>query len=103
MKTLKSIALLLLLSATVEAWGQHDIYSKYATHTELKVAFVSQFQLDSATTVDVTLIQARDFAGWAWMVKEFNINESLLYSSDSTNKNLSSFMWCTRDKARQRR
>lgn len=54
--------------------AQTDLYNKYASRTDIKVASVTGFVLDTAgTTADVTLLEAVDDAGWDWLCKEFNL------------------------------
>lgn len=70
-KTLLFIGVLFWVS-TVGA--QTDLYNKYASRTDIKVASVTGFVLDTAgTTADVTLLEAVDDAGWDWLCKEFNL------------------------------
>lgn len=61
-----------LLDATNVA-AQADLYQRYANRTDIRVASVTNFMLDSTVTADVTLLEAIDEAGWAWMCKEFSL------------------------------
>ena len=72
---MKHIALLLLLLASLAAAAQTDLYQRYASQPNVKVASVSNFALDSASKVDVTVIAAEDEAGWEWMKCEFYIGD----------------------------
>ena len=72
---MKHIALLLLLFASLAAAAQTELYQRYATQPNIKVASVSNFALDSTAKVDVTVIAAEDDAGWEWMKREFYIGE----------------------------
>ena len=72
---MKHIALLLLLLASLAAAAQTDLYQRYASQPNVKVASVSNFALDSASKVDVTVIAAEDEAGWEWMKREFYIGD----------------------------
>ncbi len=67
------IALMLMLGSSAVA--QTDIYRRYASQPNVKVASVSNFAIDKNTQVDVTVIEAVDDAGWEWMKKEFFIGE----------------------------
>lgn len=72
---MKRLALLLLLLASLAAAAQTDLYQRYASQPNVKVASVSNFALDSTAKVDVTVIAAEDDAGWEWMKREFYIGD----------------------------
>ena len=55
--------------------GQTDLYQRYASQPGVKVASVLGFAIDSATRVDVTVLEAQDDEGWEWMKKEFFIGD----------------------------
>lgn len=65
------VIVMLLASSVAEA--QTDLYSRYASQPDIKVASVSNFALDSTSHVDVTVIAAEDDQGWEWMKREFCI------------------------------
>lgn len=67
--------LLVVLAATQGVAAQTDLYQRYASQPNVKVASVSNFVLDSASKVDVTVIAAEDDAGWEWMKREFYIGD----------------------------
>ena len=46
----------MVLLAPLAAHGQTDLYKRYASQPGVKVASVSNFAIDSATRVDVTVI-----------------------------------------------
>jgi hypothetical protein len=96
MTHIRYLLLALLVGATICVRGQSDIYQKYAVHDELYVAYVPKFPLDSTTTVAVTVIQAHDTAGWAWMCKEFNIYDTTGGSGAARQQKM---LYCLRDKA----
>lgn len=74
MKKLLNIAILFaLVSTTLHA--QTDLYKRYASQPGVKVASVSGFAIDSASHVDVTVVEAEDDDGWAWMKSEFYIGD----------------------------
>lgn len=66
------ITLLLLLATSVVA--QTDLYQRYASRTDIRVASVTNFTLDTGITADVTLLEAVDDEGWAWMCNEFGLS-----------------------------
>ena len=55
--------------------AQTELYERYASQPNVKVASVNGFALDSTSRVDVTVIEAEDDAGWEWMKREFYIGE----------------------------
>lgn len=72
---MKRLILPLLLLVSLAATAQTDLYQRYASHPDVKVASVSGFALDSASRIDVTVIAAEDEAGWEWMKREFYIGD----------------------------
>ena len=83
------IMMILVLAATQSVAAQTDLYQRYASQPDVKVASVNGFALDSNSKVDVTVIAAEDDAGWEWMKREFHIGDlapeqqaSLLEGSD---------------------
>ena len=71
----KRIIILLLLLASLAAQAQSEAYLRYAPNPNLNVAFVEGFRLDDSTTVDVTVISAKDSATLAWLCDDFNLKE----------------------------
>lgn len=75
---MKRIAILLaLIAVAMGLRAQGDLYSRYASQPGVKVAAVSNFPLDSTSHVDVTVVEAEDDEGWAWMKREFLIVDLL--------------------------
>lgn len=72
---LNGLLLVLLLAVTADAAAQEDLYKRYANRTDIRVASVTNFELDSAITADVTLLEAVDDEGWEWMCKEFSLSQ----------------------------
>ena len=70
----KRIIIPLLLLVSFAALAQSEAYLRYAPNPNLNVAFVEGFRLNDSTTVDVTVISAKDSATWAWMIEEFNLS-----------------------------
>lgn len=66
---LRALLMLLSLSAT----AQTDLYNRYASRSDIRVASVTNFTLDSGITADVTLLEAVDDEGWQWLCREFNL------------------------------
>lgn len=73
LKPLLSLLLLLAVLCVSTAAAQEDLYKRYANRTDIRVASVTNFALDSAITADVTLLEAVDDEGWQWMCKEFSL------------------------------
>lgn len=71
----KNAIMLLLLLASLAAQAQTELYKRYAQQPGVKVASVSGFAIDSASRMDVTVIEAEDDEGWAWMKGEFYIGD----------------------------
>ena len=70
-----SLFLLFHFSFLLSSHAQTELYNRYASQPNVKVASVSNFALDSGATVDVTVIAAEDDAGWEWMKREFYIGD----------------------------
>lgn len=73
----KSLFVLAALLFSIALQAQSDLYSRYASQPGVKVASVSNFPLDSVSQIDVTVIEAEDDEGWAWMKREFLIVDLL--------------------------
>jgi len=72
MRRLLSIMFLLFL-ASFGANGQTDLYKRYASRTDIRVASVTNFTLDTGITADVTLLEAVEDEGWNWLCSEFKL------------------------------
>ncbi len=70
-KIVSIIAFLVLTSVVV--YGQTDLYKRYASRTDIRVASVTNFTLDTGVTADVTLLEAIEDEGWAWLCEEFQL------------------------------
>ncbi|MBR4229379.1 MAG: hypothetical protein IKR83_01560 [Bacteroidales bacterium] len=69
--------LILMLAIAFMAHSQSELYDRYSKQTGVRVAEVSNFQLDSTSHVDVVMVEADDDEGWAWMKQEFLIVDLL--------------------------
>lgn len=67
----KSLTTLLLLALAITAAAQTDLYQRYASRTDIRVASVNKFAIDSATTIGVTRLEAEDFEAWASLCNDF--------------------------------
>ena len=73
MTNIKHIILLCLTLLSLSATAQTDLYKRYASRSDIRVASVTNFTLDTGITADVTLLEAVDDEGWLWLCKEFNL------------------------------
>ena len=71
MKRITLILLAFLLAPLASLYAQTDLYNRYAHQAGVKVASVAGFAIDSVSRVDVTVVEALDDEGWAWMKGEF--------------------------------
>lgn len=69
----KFAIILLLLTLGMCSIAQTDLYNRYAARTDIRVASVTNFTLDTGITADVTLLEAIDDQGWSWMCNEFGL------------------------------
>lgn len=53
--------------------AQTDLYKRYSSRTDIRVASVTNFTLDTGVTADVTLLEAIDDEGWQWLSQEFHL------------------------------
>ena len=72
---MKRLMILAVLLVSLAVQAQTDLYKRYADQPGVKVAWVSNFAIDSTARVDVTVIEAEDDEGWDWMKREFYIGE----------------------------
>ena len=73
MNRLRLLTLLSLVLLGLSAVGQTDLYNRYASRTDIRVASVTNCTLDTGITADVTLLEAIDDQGWQWLCSEFNL------------------------------
>lgn len=71
----KIFFLLLLMCGAAVASAQTDIYNRYSSRTDVRVASVTNFTLDTGITADVTLLEAIDDQGWQFLCREFSLVE----------------------------
>ena len=67
------IVLLFLVAKFMATYAQTDLYKRYADRTDISVASVTNFTLDTGITADVTRLEAIDDSGWEWLCKEFGL------------------------------
>ena len=66
------VCLFLLLYATTVV-AQTDLYNRYSSRTDIRVASVTNFTLDTGITADVTLLEAVDDQSWQWLCSTFGL------------------------------
>ena len=52
-----------------------EVYSRYAGTDGLNVVFLKDFQVNDTLFLDVTLLEAKDSAGWATLKRDFEIQD----------------------------
>ena len=72
----KAEFLTLLLMATLPLYAQSDAYLHYSQNPNLDVAFIENLRIDDTTTLDVTVIIAKDSTTLAWLMKEFYFTQT---------------------------
>ena len=73
MKNARLLVFVLLCLSATAAWGQGEIYDKYAVRDSLSVAYVQGYRLDSVYRIDVILIRTKDSAAWDSLLVEFDV------------------------------
>ena len=76
------VVTLCLLAAALSLWLPYhaasrrvsDLYRRYANNPHLTVAHIEGFRVNDTLTLDVTVLQATDSAGWETLKKDFNIH-----------------------------
>ena len=80
---MKKILFLLLLGFATSVVAQTDLYNRYSGRTDVRVASVTNFTLDTGITADVTLLEAIDdqegFSGSCWFSKERGEDTKLVW------------------------
>lgn len=66
------LSLLFVIFATT-AVAQTDLYNRYSGRTDVRVASVTNFTLDTGITADVTLLEAIDDQSWQWLCSTFGL------------------------------
>lgn len=87
----KTIPILLILLLPLTAMSQSELYKKYSSRQDLKVAEIAGFKLNDSIRVDVVMLQAESDDTWQQMKKEHGIktaegNDSWLGELDNPSK-----------------
>ena len=51
-----------------------ELYQRYADNEHVAASFVRNYRVNDTLTLDVTLLQATDSAGWQQLIEDFNIH-----------------------------
>ena len=70
------LLVVLFLVAAVAAQAQSEAYLRYSQNPNLDVAFVEGVRIDSTTTVDATVIFAKDSATMVRLMDDFGFDEA---------------------------
>lgn len=70
---MKKILFFLLLGCATSVVAQTDLYNRYSGRTDVRVASVTNFTLDTGITADVTLLEAIDDQSWQWLCSTFGL------------------------------
>ena len=97
---MRRLTLLLMLTIVYAgAVAQTDLYKRYSSRTDIRVASVTNFVLDSTgVTTDVTLLEALDDEGWEWLSKEFGLIALSREQSEELNNGWEVTMFAQRDR-----
>ena len=63
----------MLLLLAFSAHGQTHVYERYAKLSNLEVAYLKNFPVDSNTHVNITIIIAKNKIAWRWLLKDLNL------------------------------
>lgn len=71
---IKRIVMALLLCLLVRAVdAQTELYNRYSSRSDIRVACVNNMRLDSVSQIEVTILEATDDKSWDWILQEFDI------------------------------
>ena len=70
---MKRMLFFLLLSCATSVMAQTDLYNRYSRRTDVRVASVTNFTLDTGITADVTLLEVIDDQSWQWLCSTFGL------------------------------
>lgn len=75
-----------VLLHTFLAWGQQEIYGKYASREDIDIhiAYVHDYVLDSSNALDLILIKANDSATWNTLLEELSVHPTAAQSESLT-------------------
>ena len=63
-------------------WGSSEVYKRYSRVEGVRATYVKDFRVNDTLTVGVTLLEATDSAGWAYLCGEFNILPGMIEAAE---------------------
>ena len=73
---------MVLLALAVRLWPRtvpyaqcSDLYKRYAAVDDIDATFIKGYQVNDTLAVDVTLLEAKDSAGWDMLKRDFEIQD----------------------------
>lgn len=63
----------MLIVCATSLMAQTDLYNRFSGRTDVRVASVTNFTLDTGITADVTLLEAIDDQSWQWLCSTFGL------------------------------
>ena len=75
MKGVRIVILMLMLMLSGVVFGQTHIYERYATHSNLEVAYLKGFSVSETQRINVTILRAKNDRAWRWLKKEFKLQD----------------------------
>lgn len=70
---MKKFLCLVFLACASSVVAQEDLFKRYSTRDDIRVASVTNFTLDTGITADVTLLEATDDQSWQWLCSTFEL------------------------------
>ena len=70
---MKRLVFFMLIVCATSLMAQTDLYNRYSGRTDVRVASVTNFTLDTGITADVTLLEAIDDQSWQWLCSTFGL------------------------------
>lgn len=86
MKQLGLFCCLLWMLPFAKVSCQTHIYERYASHSELEVAYLENIALDDSNAINATIIIAKDSASWSWLTETFHIQTGNETNNDNQRK-----------------
>ena len=59
-----------------------EVYKQYSKVEGVRATYVKDYRVNDTLTVGVTLLEATDSAGWAYLMESFHISEEMIKESE---------------------
>ena len=79
------------LPPTVAYWRSSEVYKRYSRVEGVRATYVKDFRVNDTLTIGVTLLEATDSAGWAYLVRAFDISQEKLSVFEQAGMDI--FVW----------